>query len=81
MLLESQVLPTIATPRLRLRWLTPQDAPALFANFGDPVVCRYWSRPPLPNIAAERTVMPLVRFDPSEHFSILRWVDLLHFYW
>lgn len=52
MLTEAQVLPTIATPRLRLRWLTPQDVPALFAIFGDPVVCRYWSRPPLPNIAA-----------------------------
>jgi RimJ/RimL family protein N-acetyltransferase len=45
-------LPPLATERLRLRWLTPADAPALFAVFGDPAVCRYWSRPPLPDLAA-----------------------------
>jgi RimJ/RimL family protein N-acetyltransferase len=45
-------LPTLATERLRLRWLTPADAPALLAVFGDPAVCRYWSRPPLPDVAA-----------------------------
>ena len=44
-------LPTIETARLRLRWLVPEDAPALLAVFGDPAVCRYWSRPPLADIA------------------------------
>lgn len=45
-------LPTLDTPRLRLRWLEPADVPALLAVFGDPSVCRYWSRPPLPDLAA-----------------------------
>ena len=45
-------LPTLATERLELRWLTPADVPALFAIFGDPEVCRYWSRPPLADAAA-----------------------------
>jgi RimJ/RimL family protein N-acetyltransferase len=45
-------LPTLDTARLRLRWLTPADVPALFAVFGDRAVCRYWSRPALPDLAA-----------------------------
>lgn len=45
-------LPTIETERLRLRWLTPADVPALLAIFGDPEVCRYWSRPPLADLDA-----------------------------
>jgi RimJ/RimL family protein N-acetyltransferase len=52
MLRDADRLPTIATERLLLRWLTPADVPALFAVFGDPVVCRYWSRPTLPDLAA-----------------------------
>jgi [ribosomal protein S5]-alanine N-acetyltransferase len=49
---DADRLPTLDTARLRLRWLTPDDAPALLAVFGDPVVCRYWSRPPLAALAA-----------------------------
>ena len=52
MLPDADQLPTIATRRLHLRWLTPADVPALFAVFGDPAVCRYWSRPALPDLAA-----------------------------
>lgn len=48
----SDHLPTLVTERLALRWLTPADAPALLAVFGDPEVCRYWSRPPLRDLAA-----------------------------
>src|SRR5688500_6466942 len=40
-------LPTIETPRLKIRWLNATDTEDLFAIFGDPEVCRYWSRPPL----------------------------------
>ena len=49
-------LPTIPTPRLRLRWLTAGDVPALAAIFGDPAVCRYWSRPPLRDPAEARAL-------------------------
>jgi RimJ/RimL family protein N-acetyltransferase len=45
-------LPTITTARLRLRWLTSDDVPALLGVFGDPEVCRYWSRPALRDRAA-----------------------------
>ena len=47
MLSHASQLPTIETARLRLRWLTADDVPALFDIFSDPIVCRYWSRPPL----------------------------------
>lgn len=50
-------LPTIETERLRLRWLTAADVPALFAIFGDAEVCRYWSSPPMPDIAAAEALL------------------------
>lgn len=49
---DAHHLPTIPTPRLQLRAIAPSDVPALLAVFGDPEVCRYWSRPPLPDAAA-----------------------------
>jgi ribosomal-protein-alanine N-acetyltransferase len=45
---------TITTERLALRWLTPDDAPALYAMFRDPEVTRYWSTPPWTDIAQAR---------------------------
>lgn len=44
------MLPTLETPRLRLRWMTERDVASLFGVFGDPEVCRYWSRPELRDI-------------------------------
>jgi RimJ/RimL family protein N-acetyltransferase len=44
-------LPTLAGRRVDLRWLTRQDAPALLAVFGDPEVMRFWTSPPLENLA------------------------------
>jgi RimJ/RimL family protein N-acetyltransferase len=39
--------PTVlTTPRLRLRWLTLDDAEGLLAIFSDPEVTRYWSTEP-----------------------------------
>lgn len=49
---DAQRLPTLDTPRLRLRAVAPADAADLFTVFGDPAVCRYWSRPALPDLAA-----------------------------
>ena len=45
-------LPTLETARLTIRSLGAEDVPALFAIFGDAQVCRYWSRPPLVDLAA-----------------------------
>ena len=50
MLSGAAKLPTLGTDRLVLRGIAPADAPALFAIFGDPVVCRYWSRPALADL-------------------------------
>ncbi len=43
MLEGAPTLPTLETARLRLRWLTDADVPALFELFSDPAVTRYWS--------------------------------------
>lgn len=48
---DAERLPTLETARLRLRAVVPADVPDLLAVFGDPVVCRYWSRPPLADVA------------------------------
>jgi RimJ/RimL family protein N-acetyltransferase len=42
-------LPTLEAGRVRLRWLTEGDIPALFGIFGDPEVTRYWGSPTLPD--------------------------------
>jgi len=44
------MIPTLETPRLRLRALVEADVPALFAIFGDAESMRYWSRPELKTI-------------------------------
>jgi RimJ/RimL family protein N-acetyltransferase len=45
-------LPTLDAGRVRLRWLTEADVPALFAIFGDPQVTRYWGFATLPDPVA-----------------------------
>ena len=45
------MLPTLDTPRLRIRTLADGDVPALFAIFHDPEAMRYWSRPAMTGIA------------------------------
>ena len=72
MLPDADRLPTIETARLRLRWLDPDDARALFAVFGDPAVCRYWSHPALPDLAAAAALQR----DIARHFadrSLFQW--------
>lgn len=51
-------VPTLLTPRLRLRGLAPEDAPAIFSIFSDPEVTRYWSTPPLADVDAARRMIP-----------------------
>jgi RimJ/RimL family protein N-acetyltransferase len=50
-------LPTLAAPRVALRWLTAADASALFAIFSDPAVMRYWSTLPMSDIAQARKLI------------------------
>jgi [ribosomal protein S5]-alanine N-acetyltransferase len=51
------MLPTIPTPRLRLRRLMPADVTALHAVFGDPEACRFLSRPPLRDLADAESLL------------------------
>lgn len=72
MLPGANQLPSITTERLRLRWLTPADVPALFAIFGDPEVCRYWSRPALHDLAAAQALhAEIVQYFADR--SLLQW--------
>jgi [ribosomal protein S5]-alanine N-acetyltransferase len=72
MLSDADRLPTIDTARLRLRWLTSADVPALFAIFGDPEVCRYWSRPALPDLAAADALQQEI-VDLFSERSLFQW--------
>lgn len=71
MLPDASSLPTIPTERLLLREITPEDVPALFGVFGDPVVCRYRLRPALPDLAAAAAFQADVarRFQEREMFQ------------
>ena len=62
---DAAALPTLHTPRLALRPLGTADVPALFAIFGDPVVCRYWSRRALADEAGAAALLAEV----AEHFA------------
>jgi [ribosomal protein S5]-alanine N-acetyltransferase len=54
-------LPTLDGGRVRLRWLTDGDVPALFAIFGDPEVTRYWGLAVLPDMAAAGLLLEDIR--------------------
>lgn len=43
--MSSPALPTLESPRLRLRPYRQDDARAIYALYSDPVVTRYWSFP------------------------------------
>lgn len=53
-MISSDRLPTLPAARVTLRWLTEDDAPALFAIFSHPEVMRYWSSAPWPDLARAR---------------------------
>jgi RimJ/RimL family protein N-acetyltransferase len=50
-------LPTLDAGRVRLRWLTDADIPALLTIFGDPEVTRYWGFAVLPDRAAAAALL------------------------
>ena len=50
-------LPTISAPRVDLRWMTRDDAPALLEVFGDTEVMRFWSSPPLADLQAAQQLV------------------------
>lgn len=50
-------LPTLDTPRVRLRALVPGDAPAIFAVGSSPEVARYLSRPAFTELAQAEALL------------------------
>jgi len=50
-------LPTLPSQRVTLRWLRDEDAADVFAVFRDPQVMRYWSTPPLSDLAAAQALI------------------------
>lgn len=54
-------MPRIGGERVRLRPLLEADVPALFEIFRDPEVMRYWSSPPLADIAAAHALLADIR--------------------
>ena len=44
-MIEGDKLPTIETPRVRMRWLEESDLDALYAIFSDTRSMRFWSSP------------------------------------
>jgi RimJ/RimL family protein N-acetyltransferase len=65
-------LPTLPTERLRIRWLTAGDVPALFALFGDPEVTRYWSHPPFADVAAAEGLLGRIH-DCFRRRTLFQW--------
>src|SRR4051812_22121733 len=60
-----ETLPTLAGPRVRLRWLEDEDTPALLRMFSDPEVLRYWGSPALGAIADAEDLLRRIR----DHFG------------
>lgn len=58
-------MPSIDGGRVRLRALVEADVPALFEIFSDPEGMRYWSAPPLADLAAARALLA----DIHAHFA------------
>lgn len=56
-------MPRLAGGRVVLRPIDEADAPAVLAIFGDAEVVRYWSRPPLGDLAAASTFLDEMQED------------------
>ena len=51
------LLPSLDTERLVCRPVEPRDAGALFAIYANPEAMRYWSRPPMTDVAEARAMI------------------------
>jgi [ribosomal protein S5]-alanine N-acetyltransferase len=59
-------LPELRGSRVELRALTHRDAPCVLDLFGDPEVVRFWSFPPVPDVAAAAELVREIRAGFSE---------------
>lgn len=65
-------LPTLVNERTVLRWIERDEAGALFDIFGDPHVCRYWSREALPDVTAAQALQREIEGLFADR-SLLQW--------
>ncbi|MFN2493203.1 MAG: GNAT family N-acetyltransferase [Pyrinomonadaceae bacterium] len=65
-------LPTINAGRVSLRWISGEDVDALYKIFGNPVVMRYWSTPPLPDRDAAIELLNEIH-DGFHQRAFLKW--------
>jgi RimJ/RimL family protein N-acetyltransferase len=56
-MISGDCLPTLTARRVALRWLTEEDAGALFDIFSNPSVMRYWSTPPMSDIGRAKALV------------------------
>jgi len=65
-------IPVITATRLLLRPLADADVPALFEQFSDPEITRFWSSPPLVTIADAQTLLDEIN-DEFQRGELLEW--------
>ena len=65
-------LPTIQGREVHLRPLGDEDAPAMLSIFGDPEVMKFWSSPPLRDLAAAVKLIGEIRAG-FEGRSLFQW--------
>jgi RimJ/RimL family protein N-acetyltransferase len=70
--MDWQLLPPIKTTRLSLRWISADDVEAFYAIYSDPEVMRYWSTPPLPDLAAAGRLIDDIH-EKFKRRELLKW--------
>ena len=65
-------LPTITANRLSLRWISAADIEDLFSIFSNGEVMRYWSTPPLADIAGAKKLLAEIH-EGFQHRTLLKW--------
>lgn len=71
-MIEGDELPSIPAVRVKLRHPVDADVPALFAVFSDDEVMRYWSRPPMRDVAEAQALLEDIRSCFRER-SLFQW--------
>jgi [ribosomal protein S5]-alanine N-acetyltransferase len=67
-----RMLPTLDSPRLRIRTLASADVPALFTIFSDPVAMRYWSRGPMTDLEEAEAFLHAIE-DHARSQTLFQW--------
>ena len=71
-MIDGNDLPKIPAGRVKLRPLADADVPALFAVFSDEQVMRYWSTPPMRDIAEAQALFDEIRTSFLQR-SLFQW--------